>query len=70
MYCYLLAPYFFTDAFPYLYLGSVKAWSLPPGSERHPAVLVAEGSNGGVPSRPAAWLASRGFVTLALAYFH
>jgi dienelactone hydrolase len=43
---------------------------LPGGSERHPAVLVVGGSNGGVPSRQAAWLAARGFVALALAYFH
>jgi len=43
---------------------------VPAGGERHPAVLVVGGSNGGVPSRPAAWLASRGFVALALAYFH
>jgi dienelactone hydrolase len=42
----------------------------PAGSERHPAVMIVGGSNGGVPSRPAAWLASRGFATLALAYFH
>jgi dienelactone hydrolase len=43
---------------------------VPAGAERHPAVLVVGGSNGGVPSRQAAWLASRGFVALALAYFH
>jgi dienelactone hydrolase len=43
---------------------------VPAGSERHPAVVVVGGSNGGVPARPAAWLASRGFVALALAYFH
>jgi dienelactone hydrolase len=43
---------------------------VPAGGERHPAVVVVGGSNGGVPSRPAAWLASRGFVALALAYFH
>ncbi len=42
---------------------------VPAGSERHPGVLVVGGSNGGVPSRQAAWLASRGFVALALAYF-
>ena len=43
---------------------------VPAGRERHPAVAVLGGSNGGVPARPAAWLASRGFVALALAYFH
>jgi dienelactone hydrolase len=41
-----------------------------PGAERHPAVLVVGGSNGGAPVRPAAWLASHGFTALALAYFH
>jgi len=43
---------------------------VPAGSERHAAVMVVGGSNGGVPTRQAAWLASRGFVALALAYFH
>ncbi len=43
---------------------------VPADGERHPAVMVVGGSNGGVPARPAAWLASRGFVALALAYFH
>ena len=43
---------------------------LPAGSERHPAVVVVGGSNGGVPARQGAWLASRGFVALSLAYFH
>jgi dienelactone hydrolase len=42
---------------------------LPPGRERHPGVLVVGGSNGGLPRRPAVWLASRGFAALALAYF-
>lgn len=42
---------------------------VPPGAGRHPAVLVVGGSNGGVPLRPAAWLASHGYVALALAYF-
>ena len=41
----------------------------PPGAGRHPAVLVVGGSNGGVPLRPAAWLASHGDVAFALAYF-
>lgn len=42
---------------------------LPPGNDRKPAVLVLGGSEGGLPSRRAAWLASRGFAALALAYF-
>jgi dienelactone hydrolase len=42
---------------------------VPAGAGRHPAVLVVGGSNGGVPLRPAAWLASHGYVALALAYF-
>jgi len=32
-------------------------------------VLVLSGSNGGVPVRPAAWLAAPGYAALALAYF-
>jgi dienelactone hydrolase len=42
---------------------------VPPGTGRHPGMLVVGGSNGGQPLRPAAWLASRGYVALALAYF-
>src|SRR5580704_6452560 len=42
---------------------------LPPGKDRHPAVLVLGGSEGGMPTRRAAWLASHGFAALALAYF-
>jgi dienelactone hydrolase len=42
---------------------------LPPGKDRHPGVLVLGGSEGGIPTRRAAWLASRGFAALALAYF-
>jgi dienelactone hydrolase len=42
---------------------------LPPGKDRHPGVLVLGGSEGGMPSRRAAWLASHGFAALALAYF-
>jgi dienelactone hydrolase len=38
-------------------------------SARHLGVLVLGGSNGGVPLRTAAWLASHGFAALALAYF-
>ncbi len=34
-----------------------------------PALLVVGGSEGGMPMRRAAWLASHGYVTLALAYF-
>jgi dienelactone hydrolase len=41
----------------------------PPGTQRHPGVLVVGGSNGGVPLRDAAWLASHGYAVLALAYF-
>ena len=43
---------------------------LPAGGEKHHAILIVGGSNGGVPARQAAWLASRGFVSFALAYFH
>ena len=35
----------------------------------YPGVLVVGGSNGGLPAQMAAWLASRGFAALALAYF-
>jgi dienelactone hydrolase len=42
---------------------------LPPGKNRHPGVLVLGGSEGGMPARRAAWLASHGFAALALAYF-
>ena len=42
---------------------------LPPGKEKHPGVLVLGGSEGGMPFRRAAWLASHGFAALALAYF-
>jgi len=41
----------------------------PGGTERHPAVLVVGGSEGGVPIPKAVWLASHGFAALALAYF-
>jgi dienelactone hydrolase len=43
---------------------------IPPGDERKPAILVLPGSEGGIPSRPAAWLALHGYAVLALAYFH
>jgi dienelactone hydrolase len=42
---------------------------LPPGKDPHPGILVLGGSEGGMPSRRAAWLASHGFAALALAYF-
>jgi dienelactone hydrolase len=42
---------------------------LPPGEGRKPGVLVLGGSEGGLPSRRAAWLASHGYAALALAYF-
>jgi dienelactone hydrolase len=41
---------------------------VPAGAGR-PAVLVLGGSNGGVPLRQGAWLASHGYIALALAYF-
>lgn len=43
---------------------------VPAGDGAHPAVLVVGGSEGGLPSRKAAWLASHGFAAFALAYFH
>lgn len=42
---------------------------MPPGAGSHPAVLVLGGSEGGLMLRKAAWLASRGYAALALAYF-
>jgi dienelactone hydrolase len=42
---------------------------LPRTTGRHPGVLVVGGSEGGLPLRKAAWLASRGYAALALAYF-
>jgi dienelactone hydrolase len=44
-------------------------FSLPGNDQQHPGVLVLGGSEGGLPSRRAAWLASHGFAALALAYF-
>ncbi len=41
----------------------------PNDGERHSAVLVVGGSEGGVPAQKAAWLAAHGYVALALAYF-
>jgi dienelactone hydrolase len=42
---------------------------LPNTSGPHPGVLELGGSEGGLPRGKAAWLASRGYVALALAYF-
>ncbi len=42
---------------------------IPGSSGSHPGVLVVGGSEGGLPARKAAWLASHGFAALALAYF-
>ena len=42
---------------------------VPAGAGPYPGVLVVGGSEGGVPSQKAAWLASHGFAALALAYF-
>ncbi len=42
---------------------------LPPGQDPNTGVLVLGGSEGGMPARRAAWLASHGFAALALAYF-
>jgi dienelactone hydrolase len=41
----------------------------PQSPGRHPGILVVGGSEGGVPADKAAWLASHGYVALALAYF-
>ena len=41
----------------------------PPGSPKKLGVLVLGGSDGGVPSRRAKWIAGQGFPVLALAYF-
>jgi len=42
---------------------------VPAGEGPHPGVLVVGGSEGGMPLRKAAWLASHGYAALALAYF-
>lgn len=42
---------------------------LPPDGGKHAAVLVLGGSEGGMPGRRAAWLASHGYAALALCYF-
>ncbi len=41
----------------------------PTATGPHPGVLVLGGSEGGVPLKNAAWLASHGYAALALAYF-
>jgi dienelactone hydrolase len=43
---------------------------VPGTAGKHPAVLVVGGSEGGHPAGRAAWLASHGYVALALCYFH
>lgn len=42
---------------------------LPAGGGQRPGVLVVGGSEGGLPIAKAAWLASHGYASLALAYF-
>jgi dienelactone hydrolase len=42
---------------------------VPAGEGPHPGVLVVGGSEGGMPLRRAAWLASHGYTAVALAYF-
>ena len=42
---------------------------VPPGAGPHPGALVLGGSEGGLPTGKAAWLASHGFLAFALAYF-
>jgi dienelactone hydrolase len=43
---------------------------VPAGVDKHPGILVLGGSEGGMPMRRAAWLASHGYAALALCYFH
>ena len=43
---------------------------VPDAPGKHPGILVVGGSEGGMPMRRAAWLASHGYPALALAYFH
>ncbi len=50
--------------------GMYGVFFAPAGKEPHPGVLVVGGSEGGMPTRKAAWLASHGFAAFALAYFH
>jgi dienelactone hydrolase len=43
---------------------------VPPEEGKHPGVLVLGGSEGGMLTSRAAWLASRGYAAFALCYFH
>jgi len=43
---------------------------IPASPGPHPGLLVLGGSEGGIPLRKAGWLASHGYVALALAYFN
>ena len=58
-----------TEAVPVHDDGLRGVFLTPPGQGTHPGVLVLTGSNGGLPIRPAAWLAAHGYAVLALAYF-
>lgn len=49
--------------------GLVGRFFVPPGADKRPAVIVLGGSGGGLDWEKAAMLSSRGYVTLALAYF-
>src|SRR5688572_2898341 len=49
--------------------GLVGVLHTPDTPGPHPAVLLLEGSEGGVPEQAAALLAAEGFAALALAYF-
>lgn len=51
--------------------GLVGTLYVPPGEGRHPAVIVLNGSNGGIapPAGTPGGLASRGYVVLSLGYF-
>jgi dienelactone hydrolase len=50
--------------------GALRGVFFSPAGGSGAGVLALGGSNGGAPLRQAAWLASRGFAALALAYFH
>ena len=51
--------------------GSLRGlYFAPAGEGKHAGVLVLGGSEGGMQTRRAAWLASHGFAALALCYFH
>ncbi len=49
--------------------GVVGTLFSPKGAKGLPAILVLPGSDGGIPDKTAAYFASQGFTTLALAYF-